>query len=299
MMSALKRKASVLAAAALLAGCASTNNPKDPFESFNRAMFTFNDTIDQAAVKPAAELYSNVLPEFVQIGINNFFGNLGDVWTGVNNFLQGKVADGFSDVMRVAVNTTMGFGGILDIGSEAGLVKHNEDFGQTLGKWGIASGPYLVLPILGSSTLRDTTVLPLDFAGDPWHYKRPVHVRNIGSFTNAIDLRATVLDASNLVEEAALDRYVFVRDAYMQRRQSKVYDGEVPESKYENDVGPTATEETGAAAPDLNSAASEPAQKPVVKAEQDVKPETAPAAIGAVAPAAAKTAETASVMEPK
>ncbi|MFC7515739.1 VacJ family lipoprotein [Herbaspirillum sp. GCM10030257] len=298
MMSALKHKVSVLATAVLLAGCASTNNPQDPFEPFNRAMFTFNDTIDQAAVKPAAELYSNVLPEFVQIGINNFFGNLGDVWTGVNNFLQGKVEDGFSDVMRVAVNTTMGFGGLLDIGSEAGLTKHNEDFGQTLGKWGVASGPYVVLPILGSSTLRDTVVRPLDTWGYPWHYKRPVHVRNIGSVTYAIDQRAAVLDASNLVEEAALDRYVFVRDAYMQRRQSKVYDGEVPESKYENDVGPT-VEDTATTRSIVNTDTSEPAQKPVVKLEQDVKLETAPAAMGATAPTAAKAAETALVTEPK
>jgi len=286
MMSALTRKVGVLATAVLLAGCATTNNPKDPFEDFNRAMFTFNDTIDQAAVKPAAQLYSDVLPEFVQIGINNFFGNLGDVWTGVNNFLQGKIADGFSDVMRVAVNTTMGFGGLLDIGSEAGLTKHNEDFGQTLGKWGVTSGPYLVLPILGSSTLRDTASLPLDFAGDPWHYKRPVHVRNMGSVVNAVDLRATVLDASNLVEEAALDRYVFVRDAYMQRRQSKVYDGDVPESKYEHDVGPTVAEGNPSGLPD-DKAAPEPAQKPVVKLEQDVRPETT------------KPAETALVSEPK
>ncbi|RJF99674.1 VacJ family lipoprotein [Noviherbaspirillum saxi] len=267
MRSALKIKISILAAALLLTGCATTN-PKDPFEDFNRAMFTFNDTVDQAAIKPAAEVYSTLLPQFVQIGINNFFGNLGDVWTGVNNFLQGKIADGLSDVMRVAVNTTMGFGGVLDIGSEAGLVKHKEDFGQTLGKWGVASGPYLVLPILGSSTVRDTFATPLDFKGDPWHYKAPVHVRNVGSTIRVIDLRSSVLDASNLVEEAALDRYVFIRDAYMQRRQSKVFDGEVPSSTYEHDVGPTAAEDLPAIN-DKGAAMPEPAEKPVVKLEQN------------------------------
>jgi len=227
----------VLTMALALTGCA-TSNPKDPFESFNRAMFTFNDTIDQAAVKPAAQVYST-LPTFIQTSIGNFFGNLGDVWTAVNNFLQGKMADGLSDVMRVAVNTTFGLGGILDIGTEAGLYKHNEDFGQTLGKWGVKSGPYVVLPLYGSSTVRDVIAMPFDIEADPWHHKRPVHVRVPGSILRVIDLRASVLDASNLIEEAALDRYQFVRDAYLQRRQSKVYDGEPPSSAYEFDVGPS------------------------------------------------------------
>ncbi|HVK95813.1 MAG TPA: VacJ family lipoprotein [Noviherbaspirillum sp.] len=224
-----------------LSGCAATN-PKDPFENFNRAMFNFNDALDQAAVKPAAEAYSN-LPSFMRTGVGNFFGNLGDVWTAANNFLQGKFADGMSDVMRVTVNTTMGLGGVLDIGSEAGLPKHNEDFGQTLGKWGVKSGPYVVLPVLGASTVRDTFAKPLDFYGDLWSYYDPVHWRNAGSVVRLVDLRASVLDASNLIEDAALDRYAFVRDAYMQRRQSKVYDGDPPSSRYEDDVGPTLTKE--------------------------------------------------------
>jgi phospholipid-binding lipoprotein MlaA len=254
-----------LAAALALSGCA-TNNPKDPLEPFNRAMFSFNDTIDRAALKPAAEVYSTVLPGFVQTGIGNFFGNLGDVWTALNNFLQGKMADGLSDVMRVALNTTMGFGGVLDIGTEAGLTKHSEDFGQTLGKWGVKSGAYVVLPFLGSSTVRDTAAMPLDFAGDVWHYKRPVTWRNTGTVVHVVDLRASVLDASNLLEEAALDRYVFVRDAYLQRRQSKVYDGEVPSSKYEDDIGPTAD---AISSPKQNEAGAELAPEPVVKLEQN------------------------------
>lgn len=260
-----------LSAALALTGCA-TNNPKDPFEPFNRAMFTFNDNLDKAALKPAAEVYSTVLPGFVQTGIGNFFGNLGDVWTALNNFLQGKMADGLSDVMRVALNTTMGFGGVLDIGTEAGLTKHNEDFGQTLGKWGVKSGPYVVLPVLGSSTLRDTVATPLDFSGDPWHYKRPVAWRNVGSVVHVVDVRASVLDASNLLEEAALDRYVFVRDAYMQRRQSKVFDGEVPSSSYEDDIGPTLTSED--VSPSKQTEAAEPHPNPVVKSEQNGAGET-------------------------
>lgn len=263
----------MLTAALALTGCATTH-PQDPFEKFNRAMFQFNDTVDQAAVKPAAQMYKN-LPDFVQIGVGNFFGNLEDGWTAVNNLLQGKMADGLSDIMRFTFNSTFGLGGLLDIGSEAGLQKHKEDFGQTLGKWGIRSGPYVVLPIMGSSTLRDVVVLPVDIEADPWHHVRPAHTRNIGSVTRAVDLRASVLDASNLIEEAALDRYEFVRDAYLQRRQSKVYDGDPPSSAYEFDVGPSeASGNSGAsdAAAAVNGAAEtnvEPARGAVVKVEQN------------------------------
>jgi phospholipid-binding lipoprotein MlaA len=226
-----------VAVAVMTSGCASTANPRDPFEGFNRAMFSFNDAVDQAALKPAAQAYQAVLPSFVQTGIGNFFGNLGDVWTMVNNMLQGKVSDGLSDMMRVGLNSTLGFAGVLDIASEAGMTKHKEDFGQTLGKWGVKSGPYVVLPIFGSSTLRDTVVFPVDFKGDPWAYKYPVGWRNVGTAVRLVDRRAVLLDASNLVEDAALDKYEFMRDAYMQRRESLVYDGEPPETKPEADDG--------------------------------------------------------------
>jgi phospholipid-binding lipoprotein MlaA len=211
--------------AATLGGCATSSNPQDPFENFNRAMFSFNDGLDQAVLKPTATAYQNVVPSFVQTGIGNFFGNIGDVWTAVNNLLQGKAANGMSDVMRVAMNTVFGLGGILDIGSEAGLQKHKEDFGETLAVWGVGSGPYLVLPFLGSSTVRDAAALPVDFAGDLWTYQTPVRVRNTGSVVRVIDGRASVLNASNLIEDAALDRYEFIRDAYLQRRANKINDG--------------------------------------------------------------------------
>ncbi|CAN5277543.1 VacJ family lipoprotein [soil metagenome] len=219
----------------LLSACASTpHNPRDPLEGFNRAMFTFNDSVDQLALKPAAKLYESVLPSFVQSAVGNFFGNIGDVSTALNNFLQGRVTNGLTDVMRVAVNSTLGFGGLIDIGSEVGMTKHREDFGQTLGRWGVQSGPYVVLPFLGSSTVRDTSALPVDFASDLWSYKYPVRWRNAGSVVRVIDQRAAVLDASNLIEEAALDRYEFIRDAYLQRRESKVRDGEAtPEPSQE------------------------------------------------------------------
>ena len=201
---------------------AAVRNPVDPYERFNRTMFNFNDKVDQYALKPAATVYKKVLPSFVQTGVYNFFGNLGDVWTAVNNLLQGRVADGVSDVMRFAVNTTFGLGGLLDIGSEAGLQKHRQDFGATLGVWGVQSGPYVVLPLLGSSTVRDSAALPVDFAGDPWTYVNPDPTRYIGAAVRVIDMRAGVLDASNLIEDAALDRYEFIRDAYLQRRAGKI-----------------------------------------------------------------------------
>jgi phospholipid-binding lipoprotein MlaA len=192
-------------------------------------MFTFNDKVDNAILKPTATAYRNVVPNFVQTGINNFFGNLGDVWTAANQFLQGRPAEGVNDITRVALNTTFGIGGLIDVASASGLRKHKEDFGQTLGVWGVSSGPYLILPVLGPSTVRDTVALPLDRKADPWNYKDPVHVRNIGTAVNVVDQRAGLLDASTLLEEAALDRYEFIRDGFLQRRESKVQDGKEAE----------------------------------------------------------------------
>lgn len=230
----------VLAAAAAIAaltGCASTaSNPQDPLEGYNRAVFTFNDAVDRTVLKPTATAYKNTLPSFMQTGVNNFFGNLSDAWSAVNNLLQGKGQAGMGDVTRVAVNSTFGIFGLLDIASEAGIPKHNEDFGQTLGTWGVPSGPYLMLPLLGPSTVRDTAALPADFAGDPWSYKEPVNWRNIGSAVRVVDKRATLLEASSLLEDAALDRYEFIRDGYMQRRQSQVYDGNPPQPPEEKDA---------------------------------------------------------------
>jgi phospholipid-binding lipoprotein MlaA len=255
----------VLALAFAAGGCA-TNNPRDPLEPFNRAMFDFNDTIDKVALKPTAEAYSN-LPFFMQAGVSNFFGNIADVWTAVNNLLQGKPADGVTDVMRVAVNTTFGLFGLIDIASEAGMPKHKADFGQTLGKWGVQSGPYVMLPFFGPSTLRDSVALPVDLSGDPWGYKYPVRWRNAGRILRVVDQRAGLLGASSLLEDAALDRYSFVRDAYLQRRESKIREGDSAAS-YEYDVGPTP--EQAGDAPDAvrpEAAQREPVSRPLVKQE--------------------------------
>jgi phospholipid-binding lipoprotein MlaA len=224
------------AAGLLLGGCATPANPKDPFEKFNRSMFAFNDAADRVVLKPAATAYKEVLPSFVQTGVNNFFGNLSDAWSAVNNLLQGKGQDGMSDVTRFALNSTFGLVGVLDIASEAGLQKHNEDFGQTLGIWGVPSGPYLMLPLLGPSTVRDTAALPVDYQADIWSYTTPINLRNVGTGVRAIDQRASVLDASNLMEEAALDRYEFIRDGYLQRRESRVFDGEASPKQKKQDL---------------------------------------------------------------
>ncbi len=260
-MSTIMRVAAVAVALAV-SGCASTN-PRDPLEPFNRTMFKFNDTVDKAALKPAAQAYTH-LPSFVQTGVSNFFGNLADAWTAVNELLQGKGADGVTDVMRVAVNTTFGLGGLIDIGSQAGMPKHREDFGQTLGKWGIKPGPYLVLPIFGPSTLRDAGALPVDLVYDPWHFKRPVRWRNTGSVVRIVDQRAGLLDASTLLEDAALDRYDFVRDAYLQRRESLIRDGRSG-SPYEDDSDGYSGSSSKEAAPARNAPPQEPHAAPAIQ----------------------------------
>jgi phospholipid-binding lipoprotein MlaA len=165
--------------------------------------------------------------------VNNFFGNLTDLWSSLNNFAQLKGQDGMNDFMRFAVNSTLGLVGVLDIATQAGLRKHNEDFGQTLGYWGVPSGPYLMLPLLGPSTVRDTAVLPADWWGDSWTHVNDIPWRNGGVALRAVDQRASVLDASNLLEDAALDRYEFIRDGYMQRRSSKVLDTDKAQERAE------------------------------------------------------------------
>jgi len=213
----------VLLALLDLAGCAAPRNSQDPLESFNRVVFTFNDKVDQVAVKPAAQAYRAVVPVPVQNGVGNFFANVGDVSTACNDLLQARARDGVTDVGRVLINTTIGLAGTIDLATDFGLPKHDQDFGQTLGRWGVPPGPYLVLPLLGSTTTRDALAMPVDFELDPWGHLFPVALRNSGSALRVVDLRAYNLQASDLLENAALDRYEFVRDAYLQRRESKIY----------------------------------------------------------------------------
>ncbi|MEI7613923.1 MAG: MlaA family lipoprotein [Betaproteobacteria bacterium] len=216
-----------------LSGCATTaNNPKDPYEGFNRAMFQVNEGIDVVA-KPVAQGYDAVAPLPVKAGVGNFFGNIADVWISINNLLQGKGQEGLSDMGRFLINTTVGIGGVFDIASEIGLEKHAEDFGQTLGKWGAADGPYFFWPIIGPRTTRDTFGWLVDTNIDPvWHVQN-VPVRNSLVGIRFIDTRASLLPADKVVEQAAFDKYNYIRDAYLQKRFSDINDGKVSKSESE------------------------------------------------------------------
>lgn len=220
--------------AAGLVGCAtipadSGSDPRDPYETFNRHVTEFNDRVDRAILKPVAQAYTAVLPQGVRDCIGNIFANIADVPIALNNLLQGKPAEAVSDICRVAVNSTVGVLGCFDVASRMGLEKHNEDFGQTLGRWGMEPGPFLVLPLLGPSTIRDTLGRGVDMAyTDPVGYVETIRVRNSLTGTRVVDTRASLLDAEKIIERAALDRYLFIRNAYLQRRRSLVYDGDPP-----------------------------------------------------------------------
>jgi phospholipid-binding lipoprotein MlaA len=215
---------------ALAAGCATNPDadPRDPFEGFNRGVYRFNDQVDQYVGQPVARGYVKVVPGEIRDRVRNFFSNIGDVFIGVNNVLQGKVEDGFNDWVRFAFNTTIGMLGIHDIATDMGYEKHDEDFGQTFGRWGVGSGPYLVLPVLGSSTVRDGSAKVLDFYTDPLNETEPFDARWGLVLLRLTQTRADLLDASRILEQAALDKYVFQRDAYLQRRRNLIYDGRPP-----------------------------------------------------------------------
>jgi phospholipid-binding lipoprotein MlaA len=184
--------------------------------------------LDQVALKPLAKAYVNVVPSPVRTGVNNFFGNLGDVWTATNSLLQFKGQAAVETAMRVVINTTFGLGGLLDVATEMRLPKRKEDFGQTLAHWGMPSGPYVVLPLLGPSTLRDTAALPLDMKADLVQEVSDVATRNTLTALHVTDTRAGLLQAVDVAKEAALDPYSFVRDAYLQKRRNDIYDGNPP-----------------------------------------------------------------------
>ncbi len=223
---------------ASLGGCASTNNPRDPLEPFNRAIYHFNDGLDKVIMKPVATVYRDVLPEFARTGVTNFFNNLYDIITALNNLLQGKIGDAVSDVGRLAVNTTVGVVGLIDVATEIGLEKHKEDFGQTLGRWGIGDGPYLQIPFLGPSSFRDAIGLFGDLKVDPirWIWRDHVATRNSVWGLYLVNLRANLLESTRILDEAALDPYEFQRDAYLQRRRNLVYDGNPPPQKEDEEL---------------------------------------------------------------
>lgn len=215
---------------AMLGACATPpdGDPRDPLEGFNRGVAKFNDGVDEAILRPVAKAYKEVVPKLARTGVNNFFNNLQDIWTAVNSGLQLNGQATAESVMRVSVNTVFGIFGLFDVASEMRIERHREDFGQTLGRWGVPPGPYLVLPILGPSSLRDTVALPVDWAGNPVGRMSDVSTRNWLTVLDRVDTRARLLGVGSLVEEAALDKYSFVRDVYLQRRSNDVYEGNVP-----------------------------------------------------------------------
>lgn len=216
------------AMAGLLGGCATAGNPKDPVEGFNRAMYGFNEVVDKAAIKPVAQGYDAVLPSPVRTGVTNFFGNIADFFIGINNLLQGKPDQAASDIGRVLVNSTVGILGLIDVASNMGMEKHEEDFGQTFGRWGAGDGAYVVLPFFGPRTVRDTAGLIVDVAADPVGNIDHVPTRNTLLALRVVDMRADMLPADKVIEEAALDKYAYVRDGYLQRRRNLIHDGNPP-----------------------------------------------------------------------
>jgi len=200
----------------------------DPWESWNRKVFAFNEGLDANLLKPVATVYSNVVPQLVRSGVDNFFANVADAWSSVNNLLQGKIELAIQDMVRFNTNTVFGLLGVLDIASEMGLEHHYEDFGQTLGHWGVGAGAYIVWPLFGPSTVRETLALPLDRSVSPALVINDGATQVGISALQIINLRAGLLGASKVLDDIALDKYTFVRDAYLQRRRSLIFDGDEP-----------------------------------------------------------------------
>ncbi|MBT8549167.1 VacJ family lipoprotein [Polynucleobacter paneuropaeus] len=214
-----------------MVGCASIPagvppSPDDPWEPFNRSVFEFNEGLDKYVLKPVVSGYRFVLPEFIREGIYNFFSNYNDIYTALNNLLQGKPDYAFNDLMRVVVNTTIGLGGLIDLATPGGLEKHKEDFGQTFGVWGIPSGPYVVLPFFGPSSVRDTFGTVADLETDYlFKYIPDVGLRNSLTGLRVVNARNTYYEAGDLLDGAAIDKYSFLRDAYIQRRKYQINEG--------------------------------------------------------------------------
>ena len=259
-------------AAALLAGCTTIRDARggpgqrlDPWEKWNRKVFNFNEDLDRTVLKPVATGYTDVVPQPVRRGVSNFFSNFADAWSAINNMLQGKFELGFEDATRVGANTLFGLFGILDPASEMGLDHHYEDFGQTLGRYGVGAGAYVVLPLLGPSTVRDAAATPVNRLATPPAFFNGTNTQIGFTVLQIVNTRSSLLGATRVIDDIALDKYTFVRDAYLQRRRALVFDGNPPET-------PAAPEEAASAAagaaegnvapPAQATAASAPASAP-------------------------------------
>lgn len=211
-----------------LGGCATTGpaNPRDPWEPFNREIQGFNDNLDRVLLKPVATAYVNTVPPLIRTGVSNFFNNVSDAWSAVNSLLQGRLQDAEENLARFHVNTMFGLLGIFDVASDLNIERHREDFGQTLGRWGVPPGPYLVLPVLGPSTLRDGLALTVDRRYDLVRQIHDPDTRTVLTGVRLVDRRANLLNTVNVLEGAAIDRYAFTRDAYLQHRRAEILNGE-------------------------------------------------------------------------
>lgn len=225
------RLGAILAVAVMLGGCATVKDPRDPFEPVNRVIYQFNETVDMAVLEPTAKVYKFVVPAFVRGSVTNVFANATEIRNIVNNAAQGKFKTAYATFGRLAINSTFGLAGLFDVASEAGMEKYPEDFGQTLGYWGIRDGPFMMLPLFGPSSLRDTVAWPADIYLNPVTYISPNHLRNQIFAGQMVHNRSELLDAKKVMEGAALDEYQFVRDGYLQRRRNLVYDGKPPPDK--------------------------------------------------------------------
>ena len=251
---------------AMLTGCASVpagagQDPRDPLEAFNRQVFAFNEGLDKAVLKPLAQVYDKVLPEPVQECLSNGFSNLREPSNAINNLFQGKGAEAVNDICRFAVNTTIGLLGCFDVAGRMGLEKHREDFGQTLGVWGVGNGPFLVLPLFGPSSVRDGVGLGVETVFDVNFWIENVSVRNIIFGVRTVNARAELLDADDLISGAALDKYTFIRDGYLQRRRSMVYDGNPPRVRDEEEESDPATKGSSGPPPEAPAVKPESAPK--------------------------------------
>ncbi len=246
-----------------LSGCATAQSP-DPLESWNRGVFSFNETVDVHVLKPVAEGYVKVTPQPVRTGVRNFFGNIGDVWSSVNLFLQGRLKEGAASTMRVAVNSILGLGGLIDLATPMRLDRFNEDLGQTLGVWGAPSGAYIVWPLMGPSSVRDSANIASSMTFSATTLIDGAREDNLARLLNVVSTRAAYLSATDLLDSVALDKYAFTRDAYLQRRQSLIDQGRTPAEVEEEEEAPEPrydlpeTEEEAAAAAEAASAASAP-----------------------------------------
>jgi phospholipid-binding lipoprotein MlaA len=229
----------MLGIVALLQGCATPQN-RDPIESLNRKVFGFNEAVDATVVKPLAKGYTAATPEPVRTGIGNFINNIKDVWSAINLVLQGRGGAAAQEVLRVGLNSTLGMAGFIDIASPMRLDRHNEDLGQTLGVWGVSSGAYLVLPFFGPSTVRDAVARPFDQYMMPSSLFAISRDANAATVLQVISARAQAMQATDLLADVALDKYAFIRDAYLQRRQNLIYNGDPPDeqSLWTPDVAP-------------------------------------------------------------